>query len=263
MLLGRLEIIRVTWLLLLGILSPLVVFSDSGDNIPDDLKKYIYDQYLKPDETYTAVAINQFKNTGPVRCTYFLPSRADYNEDKELLLSRDSFEDGIFDVYITAGPENQKIILKKTDPNKGVKRAFDYDLDELSKRIQIPDEFKKYLYLTEICETRFGAFVFYKLSHLSRLSSSVTMDIIDNEKRYYLHGFIIKKGQSFVVPHFNIEKLDPEVESYNRELWDIFDFQGKVILLISLVIYENHLFEVYSFNKNKVRLLYSFSFEGL
>lgn len=259
MLSRRIKSIGFIGLMLLFSVPSLVAFSDTGEKIPDDLRKFIYDQYLKADKRYGAVAVNRFRSAGAVRCTGLIQA----HDNDEIFLSRESFEDGIFDVYLTNGPEKQKIVLKKTDPQKDVRQAFGYNLDELFKRIQIPNKLRKCLYLTEICETRNGSFIFYCLSHLFRLSSSVTMDIIYNEPRAYVQGFLIKRGQTFIVPEFHIETLDTETKSYYRTFWDIFSFQGKLLVLIFRGEYETYIFEIYSLDRNEVKLQYSFPFGGL
>lgn len=265
MLLYRMKTIKVTSISICSIisiiLSILIGFSDAEAISFDEIKKFIYDQYLKEDKELkdTSTPINRFRNIGTPHCTQFLLPI----ENKKIFLERASFEDGLFDIYITVPPKDQKIILKKIIPEGGRRQNDRFNLNEIFSQVPISSKLKKHLFPTRICETKFGSFIFYRLNHLSRLSKSINTEILDNEKRCFVDGFVVKQNYALLIPNFYIQKVDQENEKYSRELWDIFPFRERVFVLIFLRLYENHIFEIYSLDQNKIKLQFSFSFGGL
>jgi hypothetical protein len=73
---------------------------------------------------------------------------------------------------------------------------------------------------------------------------------------------VLTSDKVILGPRLNVQKVDPE-KGYSRELWDVFNFQNQLVVLIFRRVYESYEFEVYSLRENEIELVKSFQFGGL
>ncbi len=218
------------------------------------IENFIRNSYLRPDKKYEAIPVNRFRELVVISqiSLRILENQEDISSEIIFL------KNGLFRVRIL---KNGTISTEKIDPlNQLNFRSIDFK--DILTQLPLPESLREGAYFTNLFETKYGIFLFYRVSQLGIRSDELSVDDLTDKERTFVEGFVLASNKAILGPRFKVQKVDPE-KGYSMELWDVFNFQNQLFVLIFRRVYESHEFEVYSLKENEIKLVKSFQFGGL
>ncbi len=218
------------------------------------LEKYVRKNYLQPDGAHGNKSVNRFREIGHIPVTDFSPV-ASNGEGIEV----SSFHGQRFMVRYSPGEIKGISAPQFSNP----------DLFKESEKT-INDHFlKTNRYVNEtltperLIKTEIGMFIFFRINSITEDPKNIDYEHFWGATRRTLSSFIIRSGKTIQAPDLLVEEMDFETDYSNRDLWDVFRFDGRKYILINLIEYERRTFEIYETTSSKLNRVMEFEYGGL
>lgn len=223
-------------------------------NSSGNLERHIRSVYLEPDDVFVARAVNRFHGLGRAQIQHWIPRCPDDSACVALRL-----RDGFFIVrrHLETGAVTAHTIDQERNPDTqhyrnllGLHLAAD------------PSVWVSDLILDSLVRTPRGDFLFFRYERLEKDSASlVAADL--KLPRTFFQGFVHIDDAGLTGPKIETIVARPPTDEYERELWDVFQFQGRELILIRKLVYDAELFEVFvEETEGRMNRILEFVFSG-
>lgn len=239
---------------LIVISAPLIPKAGMSGSSSKNIERHIRNFYLKPDDVFVARAVNRFHSLGRAQIQNWIPSCPDDSACVALRL-----RDGLFIVrrHLESGSVTAHALDQESDPDTrhyrnllGLHLASD------------PSVWVSDLILDSLIRTPRGDFLFFRYERLEKDSASlIAADL--KLPRAFFQGFVHIDDARLTGPKIETIVARPPTDEYERELWDIFLFEGRECFLIRKLVYDAELFEVFvEENDGRMTRILEFVFSG-
>jgi len=245
------KIIVLAFIIIAAPSIPAAGFSGAS---PGSLEQYIRSVYLEPDDVFVARAVNRFHSLGRAQIQQWIPRCPDDSACVALRL-----RDGLFIVrrHLETGAVTAHPLDQERNPDTRHYRNL------LALHLASdPSVWASDLILDSFVRTPRGEFLFFRYERLEKDSASlVAADL--KLPRTFFQGFVHIDDVGLTGPKIETIVARPPTDEYERELWDVFLFDGRERILIRKLVYDAELFEVFTEeNDGRMTRVLEFIFSG-
>jgi hypothetical protein len=248
------KIVKAVFLVFIMIAVPAAPEAGLSGNSPGNLERHIRSVYLEPDDVFVARAVNRFHSLGRAQIQHWIPRCPD---DSACVAMR--LRDGLFIVrrQLETGAVTAHPLDQERNPDARHYRGL-LGLHLASD----PSVWAADLILDSFVRTPRGEFLFFRYERLEKDSASlVAADL--KLPRTFFQGFVHIDDGRLTGPKIETIAARPPTDEYERELWDVFLFEGRENILIRKLVYDAELFEVFvEENDGRMIRVLEFIFSG-
>lgn len=200
------------------------------------LEKHIRGAYLEPHEIFVARAVNRFHSMGRARIHHLIPRCPDDSACVALRL-----RDGLFIVrrnLVTGEISTSPLDRERSPEIREYRNLLGFHL------AAHPSVWAADIVLESLVRTPRGKFVFIRHERLEKESAKLTPADLKLPRIFY-QGFVRILDGRVTGPEIQTALVRPPTEEYERELWDVFVYEGREHILIRKLTYDAELFEVF------------------
>lgn len=245
---------KTALLTLLMIAAPSAPQAGLSGNSPGSLERHIRSVYLEPDDVFVARAVNRFHSLGRAQIQHWVPRCPDDSACVALRL-----RDGLF--IVRRHFETGAVTAHPLDQGRNPDTQHYRNLLSLHLAAD-PSVWVSDLILDSLVRTPRGDFLFFRYERLEKDSASlVAADL--KLPRTFFQGFVHIDDVGLTGPKIETIVARPPTDEYERELWDVFLFEGQERILIRKLVYDAELFEVFAEeNDGRMTRVLEFIFSG-
>lgn len=203
---------------------------------PGNLEQYIRSVYLEPDDVFVARAVNRFQGLGRASTQHLIPRCPDDSACVALRL-----RDGLF--IVRRNLETGALTASPLDQERNPETRHYRNLLGLHLASD-PSVWASDLILDSLVRTPRREFLFFRYERLEKDSASIAPADL-KLPRMFFQGFVHIDDGRLTGPKIETIVARPPTEEYERELWDVFLFEGRERILIRKLVYDAELFEVF------------------